>query len=194
MQAPGCMHVYCMRPTVPTSPAGCRLAAQQLGLLSLVPELQEDWARVEAAWATPPARPAAATEDAAEDAARHDQQDDVQLQQQQRAAAAEEAPGAQVAGLPAAAACTRATQQPPFQEAALGAAATCGLAVGGSAGGGAPALPLLAAVDAAPALLAGMSLDEFPRLLAWSDGLCGVTLLPLRCGREGRVGAGAAGS
>ena len=34
--------------------------------------------------------------------------------------------------------------------------------------------------DAAAAQLEALSLDDFPRMLAWSEGLCGLTLLPLR--------------
>lgn len=138
---------------------------------------------MEAAWAAPPAQPAAQA--VADSAVGDSEQRDVQQelhQQQQQTAAVEDAAGGEEADLPKPAACTAAAQQPPFQEAALAAAAACGLA-GDEAGGGVPALPLLAAVEAAPTLLAAMSLDEFPRLLEWSEGLCGLTLLPLRCVR-----------
>lgn len=190
---PACCSACPNRPS-----SACRLAAQQLGLLSLVPELQEGWARVEAAWSSPPAQAAAAAVSAVpgtphtEEATGGSKQVDAQQEQEQEQdAAAQEEPGGQASGqgevaeLPGAAAAMAATQQPTFQEAALAAAAAIGLGGGEGAGCGAAALPLLAAVEAAPALLEGMSLDDFPRLLTWSEGLCGVTLLPLRCGHAG---------
>lgn len=131
-----------------------RLAAQQLGLLSFVPELEEDWAQVEAAWHSAPPPPAGGGSAAGE-------------QQQQPEGAAGDAAGGKAEALPA---------QPAFRDAALAAASG---EAGAEAAGGAPAL--LLAVEAAPAALQALSPDEFPRLLEWSEGLCGLTLLPLRC-------------
>lgn len=79
-----------------------------------------------------------------------------------------------------------AAQQPPFREAALAAsrawatAAAAGNGGGSCAGGFSDAQTVLEIVQGAPARLDGMSLDDFPRLLEWSEGLCSLTLLPLR--------------
>lgn len=148
--------------TVPRPLSACarcvhrRLAAQQLGLLSFVPELAEGWAQVEAAWHGGPPLPRAGAAAAGE-------------QPPEGAAEGEDAAEA----LPA---------QPAFRDAALAAAAgvEAGSEAGAEAAGGAPAL--LRAVEAAPTTLQALSPDDFPRLLEWSEGLCGLTLLPLRCG------------
>lgn len=117
----------------------CRLAAQQLGLFSLVGELQEAWAQVEAAWLST----ASLISDSAADG------DGAEPAEQQ--------------------------QQPAFRDAALGAwEAACG------PGAGSPAA-VQGMLQSAAAQLGAMSLDDFPRMLAWSQGLCGLTLLPLRC-------------
>ena len=55
----------------------------------------------------------------------------------------------------------------------------CKAALAASEEAGCSAAPLLALVERAPAALAGLSPDDFPRILAWADGLCGLTLLPL---------------
>ena len=120
---------------LPLAPTACRLAAQQLGLLSLVGELQDAWAQAEAAWqSVPPA-----------DSHSGD------------GGSAVEPPEAEQ------------PQQPAFREAVLAADV---------AGG---ALPLLRLLEGAPARLEALGPNDFPRLLAWSEGLCGLTLLPLRC-------------
>jgi hypothetical protein len=61
----------------------------------------------------------------------------------------------------------------------------------GSPGRRAPAdaTSLLALLDRAPLLLEAMAADDFPRLLEWSEGLCGLTLLPLGCAAESLLAA-----
>ncbi|EFN57995.1 hypothetical protein CHLNCDRAFT_142159 [Chlorella variabilis] len=157
-----------------------RLAAQQLGLFSLVPELQEAWALAETAWQSMPpaaARPAAEEQPVAGGS----QAGGVKLE------AAEDAGGEEQARQE-----PLAAQQPPFREAALAAsrawatAAAAGNGGGSCAGGFSDAQTVLEIVQGAPARLDGMSLDDFPRLLEWSEGLCSLTLLPLSL-FEGRL-------
>ena len=140
----------------------CRLAAQQLGLFTLVAELQEGWAQAEAAWRSMPQHATSSGQGAQE----------------------EQRPAADTEG---AAEAPEEDLQPPFREAVFAAAHAWAAAAGGEAAEqsdavapGEAALPLLRAVAAAPAALEALSLDEFPRMLAWSEGLCGLTLLPLR--------------
>lgn len=52
---------------------------------------------------------------------------------------------------------------------------------------GLPLAAELRALDAAAVAAPGMSLDDFPRMLAWSEGLDGVTLVPLTAFGEGAV-------
>lgn len=119
----------------------CRLAAQQLGLFSLVVELQEAWAQVEAAWLSPPPSP--------EGSGCADEPAKQQPAAEQR-------------------------QQPALRDAALVAwEAAC------AAGIGSPAM-VQGFLQTAAVRLEALSLDAFPRMLAWSEGLCGLTLLPLR--------------
>ena len=122
----------------------CRLAAQQLGLLLLVAELQEGWQQAEAAWCSGGGVP----------------------------------PGAQ-----------DQEQSQTFGEAALAAshAVAAASVVDGDSGssssdsGAATAAgDVLAALAGAGDWLEALSGDDFPRQLSWSEGLCGLTLLPLR--------------
>ena len=76
-------------------------------------------------------------------------------------------------------------QQAPFQEAVLAASqawAANSNATDDSSSGSHAGL-LLGVLEGAGPLLEAMGLDDFPRLLTWSEGLCGLTLMPLRCGR-----------
>ncbi|PSC70572.1 hypothetical protein C2E20_5957 [Micractinium conductrix] len=149
-----CGQLYCCAAVV-------RLAAQQLGLFTLVAELQEGWAQAEAAWRSMPQHATSSGQGAQE----------------------EQRPAADTEG---AAEAPEEDLQPPFREAVFAAAHAWAAAAGGEAAEqsdavapGEAALPLLRAVAAAPAALEALSLDEFPRMLAWSEGLCGLTLLPL---------------
>lgn len=121
-------------------------------------ELQEGWAQAEAAWQGPP--PAAPGPQA-------DGSSDTEADVGAAAAGSASAADGKDSGQGEAAA------QPAFRDAALAA----WRAGDGGASGALPAL--LGAVEGAPAALEALSLDEFPRLLAWSEGLCGLTLLPL---------------
>ena len=114
-----------------------RLAAQQLGLLSLVAELQEGWQQAGAAWCSGGSAP----------------------------------PGAHGQELPQ-----------TFGEAALAAShAVAAAIVNGGDGGSSSATSagdVLAALASADDWLEALSGDDFPRQLSWSEGLCGLTLLP----------------
>lgn len=118
----------------------CRLAAQQLGLFSLVLEVQEAWAQVEATWLSSASSAVDSNGSGSEPGAT----------EQQR-------------------------QQPAFRDAALAAwEAACPAGGAGSPGA------VQGLLQRAAAQLQAMSPDDFPRMLAWSEGLCGLTLLPLR--------------
>lgn len=116
-----------------------RLAAQQLGLFSLVLEVQEAWAQVEATWLSSASSAVDSNGSGSEaDAA-----------EQQR-------------------------RQPAFRDAALAAwEAAC------PAGGAGSPAAVQGLLQSTAAQLQAMNPDDFPRMLAWSEGLCGLTLLPL---------------
>lgn len=134
-------------------------------------ELQEGWAGVEAAWTSPP--PVEALQDGSDEGEAATPAADATAADAAAAGEEEEEDGTAAA---------EAQPQPSFRDAVL---AACGAAAGGggAAGGAAEPLPLLGVLEGAAARLDAMSLDDFPRLLAWSEGLCGISLLPLRCVR-----------
>jgi len=114
-----------------------RLAAEQSGLMHVVPELQKKWARCHTAWTI--------SVEAEGDGGESDATS-VQL-----------------------------------RKAVMVAAGTLGV----------PLAEELGAVEAASVTCAAMSLDEFPRMLAWCEGLDALTLLPLsvfKSLRHGRWG------
>lgn len=114
-----------------------KIAADMLGLLRMVPELQQGWARCQAAWDSECSMDGGA---------------------------------GQAGGQPSVKGETGPLSSPPsFGEAVLAAAGAMGLNLSEE----------MDAVHAAPHTLSAMSLDDFPRLLAWCDGLDALTLLPL---------------
>ena len=132
-------------------------------MFALVAELQDAWALAETAWQSlPPSSSQPEGEEAGEGVA---------------------SPGA-------AGAAGEQEEQPPFREAVLAAsqAWACesiasSTGSGSGSGSGSHAGLLLEVLQGAGPLLEATSLDDFPRLLTWSEGLCGLTLLPLRCVR-----------
>jgi hypothetical protein len=163
-------------------------AARLLGLLALVGELQAAWGRCQAAWeAQAPAHAELAAASGTAGAA--------------GAGAIEEAYSGDDDALPAGGSSgtaepgATATSVASFSEAVLlsssglggeqaeGASPSAGEGEGGEQGGAlAGAGPLeaqLGALQRAGAEAEALPLDEFPRMLEWSEGLDGLTLLPL---------------
>lgn len=121
-----------------------------------MPELQEAWGQAEAAWQCLPPQPAGADDGGEAEVAEAD------ARQEEAASADQQA-------------------QPPFGEACLSASRAWAAAGEGAAAGFSDAAAVLQLLEGAPQRLQGLDPDDFPRLLEWSGGLCGLTLLPLRC-------------
>ena len=127
--------------------AAVRLAAEQLGMLGLVAELAEAWGAVEGAWRTPLPHPAGSPEQ--ESAAQQQQQQDAQEEEDEREAE---------------------WQALVFSEAVLRASSQHVAATAPDVLAGREAPALLQVVEGAAGTLQGLSVDEFPRMLAWSGG------------------------